>query len=287
MKEDNASARDGNEEAPHQGICLEGICEIADRGHVQSTRPTLFGLEMHLVGMHKAVEHFAPSAVVVDPISSLIAAGGHGEVKSMLVRLFDLLKQKKITALYTCLTPPTGLEQTDVGVSSLIDTWLEVRDLEESGERNRAMYVLKSRGMPHSNQVREFVLTSKGIDLIEAYIGPGGVKTGAARISQKAADAAAALSREQLIARKERELLRRRSRVEAKIATLRSIFDEHHEELQGEIAQLRGQESRLEADRHEMRRRRDGARATNGAPDPGGPPLGMGGGSKQTARRPS
>ena len=148
---------------------------------VEAARPTLFGLEMHLVAMHKEIETFKPRVVVIDPVSSLLSAGDPREVKSLLVRLFDFLKCHGVTAVVTYLTSIKGLEETDIGVSSLIDTWIEVRDLESGGERTRTLHVLKSRGMPHSNKVREFVLTSRGVQLLDIYVGPKGVLTGSAR----------------------------------------------------------------------------------------------------------
>jgi circadian clock protein KaiC len=148
---------------------------------IHAARPTLFGLEMHLVQMHKAVEQFQPRAVIVDPISSLTTAENHHEVKSMLVRLFDYLKMKQITCLVTSLTDAGGVERTDIGISSLIDTWFQVRDIEIAGERTRGLYLVKSRGMGHSNKVREFVISSNGVDLVPVAVGPAGVLTGSAR----------------------------------------------------------------------------------------------------------
>jgi circadian clock protein KaiC len=141
-----------------------------DRGKllIQSTRPTLFGLEMHLATMHQMVEEFAPDAVVIDPITSLMAAGNERDVKSMLVRLFDYLKMRGVTAVLTYLSHPGGPEQTDLGVSSLIDTWIEGRNVELGGERDRALHIVKSRGMAHSKQVREFLITDEGIAVVDA-----------------------------------------------------------------------------------------------------------------------
>ncbi len=170
---------------------------------IHAARPTVFGLEMHLVTMHNAVEAFAPSAVIVDPISSLLTTGNENEVKSMLVRLFDYLKSKQITCFVTSLSSADGREETEVGISSLIDTWLQVRDIENGGERTRALYLIKSRGMGHSNQVREFVITSSGLDLIPVAVGPQGVLTGSARLRQQ------------------RALERKRRTVEAQIEAMR------------------------------------------------------------------
>jgi circadian clock protein KaiC len=201
-----------------------------DQGLLQivAARPTVFGLEQHLVSMHATIARFRPRAVVVDPISSLVAGGNFHEVKSMLVRLFDFLKLKTITGLFTYLSGPGGLEETDVGVSSLIDTWIELRDLEHRGERNRALYILKSRGMPHSNQVREFLITRRGLDLIDAFIGPNGVVIGSARLMQEAERKTAALDRQATEDRRNRAFARRKKVVEAQIEAMRA-------ELQGEM----------------------------------------------------
>jgi circadian clock protein KaiC len=133
---------------------------------IHSSRPTLHGLEMHLVRIHKMVAQFGPAAVVLDPISNFIDNSTAIETQSMLLRLIDFLKDKGVTALFTHLTSgKSPTEATDVGVSSLIDTWLLLRNVETGLERTRVLYVLKSRGMPHSTQVREFQLTSRGIEL--------------------------------------------------------------------------------------------------------------------------
>lgn len=145
---------------------------------LQAARPTVYGLEMHLAAMHRAVMQHRASAVVIDPISSLIAAGDAHEVKSMVVRLFDDLKMNGVTCLVTSLTTGPGHEDTAIGISSLIDTWLQVRDIEIAAERIRGLYLVKSRGMGHSNQVREFLITPKGLDLLPVAIGPEGVLTG-------------------------------------------------------------------------------------------------------------
>jgi circadian clock protein KaiC len=128
-----------------------------------AARPCLSGLEMHLATMLKQIAAFEPQVVVVDPLNSFVTVGNEDDVKMMLLRLVDALKLRQITAFFTSLTAGGGaLEQTDVAISSLIDTWLLVRDMESGGERNRGLYILKSRGMPHSNQIREFLLTGQG-----------------------------------------------------------------------------------------------------------------------------
>ena len=171
-----------------------------------SSRATFYGLEMHLAIIHKMVQEFQPKVVVIDPVGSLIQAGNRRDAHTMLIRLIDFLKQRGVTAFLTNLTSAgDALEKTDVEISSIVDTWLFVRDIELNGERNRALYVLKSRGMAHSNQLREFLLTPRGVDLLDVYVGPEGVLTGSSRLSQEARENAALLARQQEAERKDRE----------------------------------------------------------------------------------
>ena len=203
----------------------------------QNARPSLYGLEMHLVVMHKAIDAFKPGVVVVDPISNLVAAATEAEVKSMLSRLIDYLKMKQITAFCTDLTSTSGsLERTEVGMSSLMDTWLLLQAMEGSGERNRGLYLLKSRGMAHSNQVREFILSNEGAQLKDVYVGPGGVLTGSARLAQEARDKAESLGVKLEIERKQREIERKKAAIEAQITVLRSQFEDEKDELERLIA---------------------------------------------------
>jgi circadian clock protein KaiC len=223
----------------------------------RAERPTLYGLETHLATMYKFIRDFRPHAVVVDPITNFIAVGTHQEIKAMLMRLADFLKANRITSLFTSLTHGnTVIEKTDVGISSLIDSWLLLRDTELNGERNRVLYLLKSRGMAHSNQVREFLITDRGIDLVDVYTGAEGVLTGSARLAQEARERAAALLRVQEIQRKQRELERKRQAVEAQITALRCGLAAEEEELQLAIAQAQAREDQLELDRKKMTRSR-------------------------------
>ena len=198
----------------------------------QSTRAAMLGLEMHLVRMHKLIERFKPSlVVVVDPISTLQSAGTMGDSAEMLVRLIDFLRKRSITAFLISLTSAAkAAEATDEGISSMVDSWLLLRDVEVGGERNRLMYVLKSRGMKHSNQVREFLITSKGIRLVEPYLGPAGVLTGSARLNQEAKDAAEKQLSDAETRRQEMALEHRRKAVETQIAALRAQFKADEEE---------------------------------------------------------
>jgi circadian clock protein KaiC len=222
-----------------------------------ASRPTAYGLETHVATMHKLVDEFKPAAVVIDPLTNLINVGSQNEVHSALLRLIDVLKLRQITGFFTSLTHDgKALEKTELGVSSIMDTWLLLRDIESSGERNRGLYVLKSRGMAHSNQIREFHLTDHGVELTDVYIGPAGVLTGAARESQEMKERADALARSQEIERKQRALDRTRETLEAQVTTLRSSFEAEAEELQRTIDQAQLVESTLDADRKGMARLR-------------------------------
>ncbi|MEW6493512.1 MAG: circadian clock protein KaiC [Cyanobacteriota bacterium] len=230
--------------------------------HIQAMRPTFYSIEMHLVKMHQLVNDFQPTAVIIDPITNLTYSGNLIQVKSFLMRLIDFLKTRQITTLLTSLTS-TGnpLEQTDMGVSSLMDTWLMVRDIESNGERNRLLYLLKSRGMEHSNQVREFRLTSSGVELIEVYLGTGGVLTGTARVVQEAQEKAAALVRQQDIERKQRDLERKRKAMEAQITALQAQFEAEKDEIEQMIQQEERKEQILLQERVERARLRHAERA--------------------------
>lgn len=219
-----------------------------------ASRPTLYGLETHLAVMHKQVNDFDPNVVIIDPISNLINTGSTTEVRSMLLRLVDYLKSRQITALFTSLTSSTedSLEKTDVGISSIMDTWLLLRDIELGGERNRGLYILKSRGMAHSNQIREFLLTSKGIDIRDVYVGPEGVLTGSMRLAQEARERAQKLERQLEIGAKERALRRKRAALEAQIAALRAEFEGQEAELEKVIKQETSRVTQLHSDEIEM-----------------------------------
>jgi circadian clock protein KaiC len=201
-------------------------------------RPTYSGLEIHLATIQKLVKEEKPQVMVMDPITNLIAAGSSGEVTAMLMRLIDFMKMQGVTTLFTSLT--TGgndAEQSEVGVSSLIDTWLLVRNLESGGERNRALFILKSRGMAHSNQVREFRLTNHGIELIDVYSGTGEMLVGSARLIQQAREDAEAVAREQEIARKRAEIERKRKSIAAQIAALEAELAAEREDMESLLKQ--------------------------------------------------
>jgi circadian clock protein KaiC len=215
-----------------------------------ATRPTFHGLEMHLLRMHKLTTSAKARIVVVDPITSYISLGDSLEVKSMLTRLSDFFKAHQITGFFTSLTEAgNALEQSEVGISSLMDTWILLRSLESNGERNRGIWVLKSRGMPHSNQIREFVLTDHGIELLDVYVGSGGVVIGTARTAQEAEEKAAALLRRQELELKQRNVERKTQALEAKIAALRAEFEAEKEEMERDILERKQREAVLEEDR--------------------------------------
>lgn len=189
-------------------------------------RPSHFGLEAHLVSMQRAVTDFSPSVVVMDPVSDLLRIGSEAEVSSMLTRQIDFLKARGITVLFTKLDAGTARNLDEQRVASLVDTWLSLKVMEGNGEHNRVLYVLKARGMAHSNQIREFLLTDEGIELADVYVGPLGVLTGSARQSQEASERAEAASRREDLEQRRVSLERRRDAVEAQTATLWRDFEE-------------------------------------------------------------
>jgi circadian clock protein KaiC len=205
-----------------------------------TARPTVYGLEMHLAIIQSLIEETKTKVVVIDPITNFNAIGTPLEIKAALMRLLDFLKMNGITTLFTSLTEDAvHAEDSEVGVSSLMDTWILLRNLEYNGERNRGLYVLKSRGMAHSNQIREYILTDHGVDLVNVYTGPGGVLTGTARVVQEARENAEALRRQTEIDRLERDLEHKRASLEARLRAERAEFVVQEEEALKEIAELR------------------------------------------------
>jgi circadian clock protein KaiC len=219
----------------------------------QAARPTYGGIEQHLLVTHKCVTGFQPSVVVVDPITNLLVVSTLREVRSMLTRLVDFLKTAQITAVFTSLTAGSGtLEATEADVSSLMDTWVLLRTIEVGGELNRALYVLKSRGMAHSNQIREFLLTNDGLRLLDVYLGPEGVLTGAARVSQEGREKAAGTFRRQRQEAKERELERTQQIFEARLVTLRGQYELEKQAIQESIVESKLLDQELLQDRGQM-----------------------------------
>jgi circadian clock protein KaiC len=225
------------------------------RGLLQfyAARPGTFGLEKHLVTIHDITTSFDPKVVVIDPITNFGSVGTYTEVKSMVTRLIDTFKSRQITAMFTSLTAgDSSPEMSEVGVSSQMDCWLLLRNLESNGERNRGLYVLKSRGMAHSNQIREFVLTNHGAQLLDVYVGPAGLLTGSARIVQEATERAEALERKQRLESTSLEVERKRERLEAQIASMRADFEIEEKTLFRAAQTMKLQEKQLAMDRVEM-----------------------------------
>jgi circadian clock protein KaiC len=221
----------------------------------EAARPSLFGLEMHLARMNRDIETFDPSGVIVDPISAF--RGVQSEIHATLLRLADVCKARGITGIFTSLSLATDhVTESDRGVSSLMDSWISLNDVESSGERNRVLYVLKSRGMKHSNQLREYMLSDSGIRLIEPYVGSDGVLTGAARLAQEARERDEYLQRGQTNERRRRELERRRASVERQIAELRASLQADEGEADLLLDQEEQRETIFGADRDAMAAKR-------------------------------
>ena len=226
----------------------------------QNARPSAWGLELHLVVMHKTITDFNPTVVVVDPVTNFLAVGDQIDTKAMLTRLIDLLKMRQITAMFTSLTSgQKEIEDSEVGVSSLMDAWLLVKTIEANGERNRGLYILKARGIAHSNQIREFLVTDRGIELIDAYVGAEGMSMGSARSSQVARDRAAEVGRQQVTARKQRELRRKQELYEAQLQALKGQYDTERDAI---LRELDEEQTRLNvaADNRGMQIDENGAR---------------------------
>ena len=222
-----------------------------------NARPSAWGLEVHLAMINKVVSEYKPSIVVVDPVTNFLAVGDDIETKSMLTRMIDFFKTKQITGMFTSLTSPGGnLEDSEVGVSSLMDVWLLVKNIEANGERNRGLYILKARGMGHSNQVREFLLTPQGIELVDAYIGSGGVLMGSARSSQIARETADKIAREQAMRRKERELRRKQELFEAQLVALKGKYETERDIILRELEEEQKREQIIADQRLEIARLR-------------------------------
>ena len=207
----------------------KGLLEIL------ASRPALLGLEQHLVMIHDAVTRLRPALVVVDPISNLVGDVFSLELKPTLIRLVDFLKKAQTTAVFTSLTHGGSVtaspEDSQVGVSSLMDTWLLLRNLEFNGERNRTFFVQKSRGMAHSNQVREFVLSDDGVSLVDVYVGNDRVLTGTARVAQEEREQAAVEERRAAHERLRRQLAAKSKALDAQIAAMQAEADADMGEL--------------------------------------------------------
>ena len=268
------------EESPNQiirnmhsiGLRLEPFVK-RDLLRFHSARPSLYGLEMHLATMFKEIVAFQPHVVIMDPITSLMDAGTASEGKGMVTRLIDYLKAGQVTTLFTSLTQGgQALQQTETAMSSLMDAWLSLQDFEGNGERNRVLYVLKARGMAHSNQMREFLISDRGIDLVDAYIGASGVLTGSARAAQGALEKAVVLADQQEAAQLKREVERKRKALDRQIGDLRSDYETEALELRRIAEQVGTRTFVLGTERAESGRLRQAdakvAARTRGKPRP-------------------
>jgi circadian clock protein KaiC len=229
-------------------------------GHLrfEAARPSLFGLETHIARMHRDIDQFRPDLVVIDPVSAL--RGSATELQATLLRMIDLIKTRGITSIFTTLRGDGSLIQDDdLGVSSLMDAWIKLQNMEANGERTRTLYVIKARGMSHSNQIREFLMASDGIQLVDAYIGPAGVLTGTARLVQEAREEAESQLRRHEGERQIRDAARRRAGIERQIAELRASLEasEDEEELLRAADRLR--QARVEEERRALNARRSAA----------------------------
>ena len=228
----------------------------AEMLRIVSARPAAYGLETHLARLYRAVEEFEPANVVIDPLSAL--TGEEFQLKAMLSRLIDHFKARQITAVMTTLIRGEFDDRAGLGISSVIDTWVDVGNLEIDGERNRGIGVLKSRGMAHSSQVREFQITSQGLYVRDVYAGERGVLMGSARRSQEARDRAQAISRGEELEAKRQQLKSRRSMLEAQIAALHDQLKAETQMLSSEIDAGERLERQLEQDRQTIISARSG-----------------------------
>jgi len=252
------------EESPDQIVRNMESIGLYLQQHVQSgllrleaARPTVQGLELHLATVHQVIEDFQPLHIVLDPVTNLVQAGTESEAHSMLLRLIDYLKSRGLTTWLTTLTSGSHIsDQTEVGISSLIDTWFLLRDLESNGERNRGLYLIKSRGMAHSNQVREYRLTNDGFDLFDVYLGPGGTLTGSARLAQDARERAEEALREQELHRQQLQREAERKVLEAQMAALQAKLTVAEQEMKVAAAQEQIRRAQAEANEATMAKSR-------------------------------
>jgi circadian clock protein KaiC len=230
-----------------------------------AARPTMYGLEMHLVQITKVIRTFKPKTVVIDPITNLVTVGTATEVQSILNRLLDFLQVSGITAVFTGLTPNSisNNTQEDETIASLVDTWIHVKDIEMNGERNRGLYIMKSRGIKHSNQVREFIITDNGLVLQDVYLGPDGVLTGSAREAHKLQLEAEKQIQQELVSRNEKELLRKEQELELKIQALKNEFESLKETLDASFSDETRRKQIADAKKQDLLRYRSGTDTGN------------------------
>ncbi|UYY59783.1 circadian clock protein KaiC [Sphingomonas sp. S2-65] len=226
-----------------------------------AARPTFYSLETHLAVMLREIERFQPSLVVLDPISAFIDMGDPLEVQSMLLRMIDYLKSKGITGVFTHLTHAQGEAKTDAGLSSLMDAWILLLNREVHGEFNRELYLLKARGISHSNQVREFVMSASGIRLIEPYLGAAGALTGSSRRYEEARTRREEAVRTAEIARLQEKIAQRRRRTEAQIEVLTAELEADEIELKSIVDQENSYLTQVKVDAAEMAASRGAGKA--------------------------
>jgi circadian clock protein KaiC len=229
-----------------------------------TSRPTAYGLETHLAIIHKHIRVFEPTAIAIDPASTFVGAGNQSAAHGLLVRLIDFLKEQGLTALLTSLTSGAdALEATSMEVSSIVDTWLLLKALETSGERNRVLYVIKSRGMAHSNQLREFEITSSGISLVDVYVGSQGVLTGSARLAQAAVEDAEQRRAHERLEQAQRRLARVEALHREQKAKLDAEFNDEVENLRLAIRAMLDETAGSQSMRVEMAKARQADNTEN------------------------
>ena len=235
---------------------------------VRAVRPTAFGFEEHLAMLHRLLNEHEPQLVVLDAVASLTHAGARSATTSAISRDLDLLKGRGITTVMTTLTHGVSQESSEVDVSSLVDTWLLLRNQESNGERNRLLFVIKSRGSAHSNQVREFVLTDDGAELLDVYVGPNGVLTGSERVEQIAWEALAQTTRADETERRRQELAQRSAALTAQMAALQAQLTAENAEFERFVAsEAEGQASGVAVRASQSRERSGDQAAPDGGPD--------------------
>lgn len=223
-----------------------------------ASRPTMYGLEMHLVVISKIIRAFQPHTVVIDPITNLINVGTESEVQSILTRIIDFLQVQQITVVFTGLTlNHVTRDQTDETISSLVDAWIQLKDIEVNGERNKGLYIMKSRGMKHSNQIREFLITDEGLQVEDIYLGADGVLTGSAREAHKLQRLTEEMLHKHKLGRNDQEIERKARELEFKIRTLTSEFDSIKDELKSSYVEEELKKEVMETNRKELMRMRE------------------------------
>jgi len=214
-------------------------------------------LEKHLLTIQAEALKYKPEIVVVDALTDFISLGGFNEVRQMILRVVDFLKMHEITAMFTSMSESAATEQTGVGLSSAFDTWIHLSNVQGNLERNRTLVVVKSRGMAHSNQVREFVMSSKGVELVDIYSTAAGAFMGTARLAQMAADEASDVVRQDGVASRERQMAEKRRALEARIDAMRADFEVELKESEMVIAEEKARDKALAAGRKTLANHRE------------------------------